>query len=121
LNGWRHFGEAGRVTFRDFTFIHHLDKASPGIMLACATSERIPRRWRSARPVALARTFLLITFSEVVVTVVVPSKAASAGAIVEQVSLRAAKVDLEYKPQRADGSLDPVSISDSISPRTGPF
>jgi len=28
------------------------------------------------------------------------------GLVIEEVALQAAKVDLEYKPQKADGSLD---------------
>ena len=41
----------GKVTFQEFTFTHHVDKASPGLMKACATgSTSRTRRSRCARP-----------------------------------------------------------------------
>ena len=32
---------AGKVTFHDFTFTHHVDKASPSLMKACATGTHV--------------------------------------------------------------------------------
>ena len=50
--------------------------------------------------------FLIIKMNDVIVTGVAPSGAGDSAATAESVALRFAKVDLEYKPQKADGSLD---------------
>jgi type VI secretion system secreted protein Hcp len=42
----------------------------------------------------------------VIVTSVLPAGSGGDDALVEQASLQAARLDLEYRPQRADGSLD---------------
>src|SRR5262245_47700891 len=34
-------GGAGKANFNDFNFMHSVDKASPNLMLACATGEHI--------------------------------------------------------------------------------
>jgi len=95
----------GRATFREFNFEHHMDKASPRLMQACATGQHIPDATISERkPGSSTQDFLSVHFSDVIVTSVLPS--ADGEGVSEQVSLQAARVDLEYKPQRPDGSLD---------------
>ena len=44
--------------------------------------------------------------NDIFITSVNPSGSGDAAATAESVSLQFAKVDLEYKPQKADGSLD---------------
>ena len=34
-------GGAGKASFQDFNFTHHVDKASPLVMKACATGQHI--------------------------------------------------------------------------------
>jgi len=95
----------GRATFQEFHFEHHFDKASPRLMQACATGQHIADATITERkPGPAMQEFLIIRFSDVIVTSVLPS-GADEGAT-EEVSLQAAKVDLEYKAQRPDGSLD---------------
>jgi type VI secretion system secreted protein Hcp len=48
----------------------------------------------------------MIKMDEVFITSVQPSGADGEGGIMEAVSLQFAKVDLEYKPQKGDGSLE---------------
>lgn len=36
-------GGAGKVSFKDFTITHRIDKASPKLFLACATGQHIPK------------------------------------------------------------------------------
>ena len=50
--------------------------------------------------------FLIIKMNDVIVTSVQPSGNGGDGGLVENVALQFAKVDVEYKPQKADGSLD---------------
>lgn len=100
-------GGAGKVSFRDLTFVHHLDKASPLLMKACATGEHIKDAVLTARKAGKGQQeFLVIKMSDVLVTGVSTGVNVETGAMIESVELSFGKVDLEYKPQKADGSLD---------------
>jgi len=100
-------GGAGKVSFQGFTFTHHVDKASPLLMKACATGEHIKEATVTVRKAGKApQEYLLVTMSDVLVTSVSTSVDAEGGGASEVVALAFAKVDLEYKPQKADGSLD---------------
>jgi len=50
--------------------------------------------------------FLIIKMNDIIITSVNPSVSGDQPATAENVALQFAKVDLEYKPQKADGSLD---------------
>ena len=98
---------AGKANFSDFTFNHYVDKASPNLMKACATGEHIKEATITARKAGKGQQeFLIIKMNDVIVTSVASGGSAEVGATAEHVVLRFAKVDLEYKPQKADGSLD---------------
>jgi type VI secretion system secreted protein Hcp len=101
-------GGTGKVTFTDLTFVHSVDRASPSLWRACATGEHIKdATLAAAKKDKGSQDFLVIRMSEVLVTSVSASQAdAGATAPIEQVALQFAKVDFEYKPQKADGSLD---------------
>ena len=100
-------GSKGRADFSDLVFSHRLDKASPKLMLACATGEHLQQATLTVRkPGGSQQEFLVVTMSDVIVTSVLPSGSDGDHTLVEEASLQFAKVDLEYKPQKADGSLD---------------
>ena len=100
-------GGAGKVTFQDLTFTHHIDRASPLLMKACATGEHLKDAVVTVRKAGKGQQeYLVITMSDVMVTRVETSVSADGDATLESVGLTFAKVDLEYKPQKADGSLD---------------
>jgi type VI secretion system secreted protein Hcp len=96
----------GRASFADLSFTHRLDKASPLLMKACATGEHFREAIITARKSGGGqREFLIIKMNDVTITSVAPSGTADAAAAMESVSLQFAKVDLEYKAQNPDGSL----------------
>jgi type VI secretion system secreted protein Hcp len=98
---------AGRVHFNDFSFTHHLDKASPNLMRACATGAHVKEAILTERKAGSGQQeFLIIRMSDVIVTAVQPSASGAEEGPVEQVSVQCASVDVEYRPQRTDGSLD---------------
>jgi len=100
-------GGKGKASFHDFTFTHHIDKASPVLMKACATGEHIKDATITVRKAGKGQQeYLVITMTDVLVTSVSTSVSAEGDATMESVSLAFAKVDLEYKPQKPDGSLD---------------
>ena len=98
-------GGEGKASFHDFNFTHKFDKASPLLMLACATGKHIPTATMTARKAGKGGfEFLFIKMNDVLVT---SSQAAGSGGDlpVEAVSLAFAKIEVDYKPQRANGSL----------------
>ena len=100
-------GGAGKASFHDFNFTHHVDRASPALMRACATGEHIKDATITVRKAGKGQQeYLVIKMTDVLVTSVSMSVSAEGDATVEGVALTFAKVDLEYKPQKADGSLD---------------
>jgi type VI secretion system secreted protein Hcp len=100
-------GGAGKATFHDLTFTHHIDKASPLLMKACATGEHIPEATITVRKAGKGQQeYLIIKMTDVLVTSVAMSVGGDDAATAETVTIQFAKVDLEYKPQKADGSLE---------------
>jgi len=100
-------GGTGKVSFQGFTFTHHVDKASPLLMKACATGEHIKEATVTVRKAGKEpQDYLLVTMSDVLVTSVSTSVDVDGDGALEVVALAFAKVDLEYKPQKSDGSLD---------------
>jgi len=99
---------AGKASFSDFAFSHYVDKASPNLMKACATGEHIKEATITQRKAGKGQQeYLVIKMNDILITNVSPSGSnGDSGLVLEQVALQAAKVDLEYKPQKADGSLD---------------
>ena len=104
------YGGAGatrKASFNDFTFTHHIDKATPLLMKACATGTHIPDATITVRKAGKGQQeYLVIRMTEVLITNVAMSVAEGAESTAENVALQFAKVDFEYKPQKADGSLD---------------
>ena len=104
------YGGAGgtrRASFNDFTFTHHIDKATPLLMKACAVGTHIPDATITVRKAGKGQQeYLIIKMTDVLITSVAMSVAEGAATTAENVTLQFAKVDFEYKPQKADGSLD---------------
>jgi type VI secretion system secreted protein Hcp len=97
----------GKANFNDFNFTHHVDKASPVLLRACATGEHIKEATITVRKAGKSQhEYLIIKMSDIIITGVAPSGSGDSAATAESVALRFAKVDYEYKPQKADGSLD---------------
>lgn len=100
-------GGAGKASFQDLTFTHHVDKASPLLMKACATGEHVKDATITVRKAGKGQQeYLVITLTDLLVTSVSTSVSAEGDATMESVGMSFAKVDLEYKPQKADGSLE---------------
>ena len=98
-------GGAGKANFSDISFMHNLDKASPVLMKACATGEHIKEGLLTARKAGKGQQdYLIVKLKDILITSVQPS--GSSEHPVESVSMQYSHIDLEYKPQKEDGSLD---------------
>jgi type VI secretion system secreted protein Hcp len=98
---------AGKVSMQDFSFVMKFNKASPKLMLACATGKHIKSAKLAVRKAGQGQLdYLTFTFLDVVVSSYQTGGTESSGlAPLDQVSLRYAKIEVEYKAQKADGSL----------------
>jgi type VI secretion system secreted protein Hcp len=95
---------AGRVTFKDLSIVHSIDKASPLLMKACVTGTHLKDATITQRKAGKGQQeFLIFKMNDVIITSVTQ---VSGNPDAETVTLTFAKVDVEYKPQKADGSLD---------------
>ena len=97
---------AGKATFQDLSIVHKIDKATPSLFAACATGEHLKDATITHRKAGKGQQeYLVVKLNDVLITGVVHGGTSGAAAS-ETVSLVFAKVDFEYKPQKADGSLD---------------
>jgi type VI secretion system secreted protein Hcp len=100
-------GGAGKVVMQDFHAVMAVNKASPKLMLACATGEHIKKAVLTCRKAGGGQQeFFKITLSDILVSSYKMGGAPGSTAPVDQFSLNFAKIEHEYKPQKADGSLD---------------
>jgi type VI secretion system secreted protein Hcp len=99
-------GGAGKATFHDLSIVHNIDKASPKLMQACATGTHLKDATITHRKAGKGQQeYLIVKLNDVFITGVIHG-GTSGEAGSETVSLAFAKVDLEYRPQKPDGSLD---------------
>ena len=96
---------AGKASFSDLSFTHKIDKASPVLLQACATGVHFKEATITHRKAGKGQQeFLIFKMNDVLITGVKLSD--NETGLPESVSLTFSKIDLEYKPQKADGSLD---------------
>jgi type VI secretion system secreted protein Hcp len=97
---------AAKATFHDLAIVHTIDKASPGLLRACATGTHLKEATIIERKAGKGQQeYLVVKMNDVIITSVTHTAGGGEGSS-ETVNLAFAKVDFEYKPQKADGSLD---------------
>jgi type VI secretion system secreted protein Hcp len=100
-------GGEGKSTFHDLSFVHKVDKASPVLMQACANGTHLKEATLTNRKAGKGQQeFLVIKMNDVIITGVSHGGGGGADGLTENISMAFAKVAVEYKPQKADGSLD---------------
>jgi type VI secretion system secreted protein Hcp len=98
-------GGEGKASFHDLSFVHNIDKASPVLMQACATGTHLKEATITHRKSGKGQhEYLVVKMNDVIITGV--THGGGTDGHQENVSLAFAKVNVEYKPQKADGSLD---------------
>ena len=99
-------GGEGKATFHDLSFTHVVDKATPVLMQACATGVHMKEATITHRKAGKGQQeFMIVKMNDVIITGVTHGGSGDGGHS-ENVSLAFAKVNIEYKPQKPDGSLD---------------
>jgi type VI secretion system secreted protein Hcp len=100
-------GGAGKVAIQDIHCTMHINKASPKVMLACCNGEHIKKAVLTCRKAGKdQQEFLKFTFSDLLVSSYQTGGSGNSSVIpVDQFSLNFAKIEQEYKEQKADGTL----------------
>ena len=100
-------GGAGKVSMQDFHFVMRLNRASPSLMKACATGQHIKMATLSGRKAGKGQQeYLTFKFHDVLVSSVQTGGSEDTDVVpTDQVSFNFAKIEVEYKPEKADGSL----------------
>ena len=99
-------GGAGKVQMQDFHFTMRVNKASPKLMLACANGEHIKDAVLTCRKAGKEQQeYLKIKFTDLLVSSY--QTGGSQGDVIpmDQISVNFSKIELEYKEQKADGTL----------------
>jgi type VI secretion system secreted protein Hcp len=102
---------AGKVAMQDFHFVMRLNRASPSLMKACATGQHIKMATLTARKAGKEQhEYLTFKFHDVLVSSFQTGGSEHSDVVpIDQVSFNFAKIEIEYKEQKPDGSLVPGS------------
>jgi type VI secretion system secreted protein Hcp len=99
-------GGVGKVRMGNFNFVIMANKASPRLMVACATGLHIQEAILTCRKSGTAQQeFMKFSLKDVLVSAYQVNGGGGAVVPVEQFSLDFAKIEYEYREQKADGSL----------------
>jgi len=97
---------AGKVHIQDLHITKPVDKASPLLMLACASGRHITSAVLTAqRPGAEPLDYLTISLASVMVNSYQTGAPAGQAAPADQVTFSFRQIEIVYRPQRPDGSL----------------
>ena len=100
-------GGAGKVQMQDFHFTMKVNKATPKLIIACASGEHIKKATLTCRKAGKEQQeFLKYTFTDVLISSYQTGGASNGGVTpTDQISFNYGKMEVEYKEQKADGSL----------------
>lgn len=103
-------GGAGKVAMQDFHFVMKVNKSSPKLLLACATGEHIKKGVLVCRKAGKEQQeFLKIIFTDLLVSSFQTGGSGHSDIVpTDQISINYAKIEYEYKEQKADGTLGGV-------------
>jgi len=100
-------GGAGKVNMHDFSFTMRVNKASPKLFLACATGQHIKEATLVCRKAGKdQQEYLKIKFSDLLISSYQTGGSTGDVVPVDQISLNFSKIEVNYAPQKPDGTLD---------------
>jgi type VI secretion system secreted protein Hcp len=100
-------GGAGKVQMQDLVVTMLVSKASPKLMLACATGKHYKEAVLTVRKAGKSQQeYLIIKLKDIIVTSYQTGGSAQSDVVVDQAALGFSTIQMDYRPQKADGSLD---------------
>lgn len=99
---------SGKTSFQDVHFTVPVSKASPKLMLACANGDHIKKAVLTVRKQGKdQQEFYVVTLTDIIVSSYQSGGHDGNNSVpTDQFSLNFTTVKFEYKPQKADGTLD---------------
>ncbi len=99
-------GGAGKVQMQDFHFVMKVNKASPKLLLACATGQHIKKAVLTSRKAGgKQETYMTVTMSDLLVSSYQTGGSGHSDIVpTDQISLNFSKIEYEYKEQKPDGT-----------------
>jgi type VI secretion system secreted protein Hcp len=100
-------GGAGKVSMGDFHFVMRANKSTPKLFLACANGEHIKKAVLTCRKAGKdQQEYLKWTFSDLLVSSYQTGGSASSDVVpLDQISINFTEAQVDYKEQKADGTL----------------
>ena len=100
-------GGAGKVRMSEFSFTARTTKASPQLFLSCAQGKHLKEAVLTVRKAGGSQQeYLIIKLNDVLVSAYALGSAEGESEPHDAFSLNFIKLSYDYKPQKADGSLD---------------
>jgi len=97
----------GRASVEPFKIAKFPDKASPKLLLACASGQHIPEGLMTCRKAGKEQQeYLKVKFTDLLVSSFQTGGSNGDVIPVDQISLNFSKIEYEYCPQKPDGTLD---------------
>ncbi len=99
-------GGVGKVSMQDLHCTMHVSKASPKLFLACATGEHLKTVTLLCRRAGKEQVeYMNVKLSDAIVSSFQSGASAGSNELpIEQVAFNFAKIEIEYKEQKADGT-----------------
>jgi type VI secretion system secreted protein Hcp len=100
-------GGAGKVQMSDFSFTARTTKASPQLFLSCAQGKHIKQAILTVRKAGGSQQeYLIIKLNDVLVSSYALGSGEGEREPYDAFALNFVKLSYDYRPQKADGSLD---------------
>jgi type VI secretion system secreted protein Hcp len=114
-------GGAGKVSMQDFAFTMRVNKASPKLILACASGTHIKSALLTVRKAGgKQEEFLKYTFTDVLISSYNTHGDQGSPVPMEHVTFNYTKMQVEYAEQKKDGGLEGyVSANWSVKENKG--
>jgi type VI secretion system secreted protein Hcp len=97
---------AGKVTMQDFHFVTRVNKTSPVLFLSCAMGKHIKQAILTVRKAGKEQQdYFVVKFSDLIVSSYQNAGSEGADTPIDQVSFNFDRIDVEYRPQKPDGTL----------------
>ena len=101
-------GGAGKVSIQDLSLTKFVDKATPNLMMHCSSGKHVPKVTLTVRKAGgdSQVEYLIINLEEVLISSLSTGGSGNDDRLIENITLNFAKVTVDYKPQKADGTKE---------------
>jgi type VI secretion system secreted protein Hcp len=105
-------GGSGKANIQDISLTKYIDKSSPTLMLKCAQGEHLKKATLSVAKAGGKSSveYLVITMDKVLISSVSTGGSGGEDRLTENITLNFEKVEVNFQPQKDDGSKDGGTI-----------